>query len=141
VEEIFHKRALDAGLELRKVLPAESIFVDADWDRLVQLFTNLIGNALKFTDKGFIEVSAKPDGNVVECSVTDSGIGIPESELPYVFDKFRQVGRVHGPGEKGTGLGLSIVKGILDMHGGSVQAKSELGQGSRFIVRLPRVPG
>jgi signal transduction histidine kinase len=138
VESIFKQRAADAGLALDVKLPQEPLPVFADRDRTIQIFTNLLANALKFTEKGRIEISAQARDGSIECVVSDTGIGIKEENIPHLFDKFRQFGRVHGPGDKGTGLGLAIVKGIVEMHGGSIVAESVYTEGSRFTVRLPR---
>jgi diguanylate cyclase (GGDEF)-like protein len=113
-----------------------------DRTRLERAFTNLIGNALKFTRAGgHIAIQAAParaDGRkVLRVQVRDNGMGIPEEEIPYIFDLYRQVetGR-----RSGVGLGLAIVKRILDAHGGSIAVASQLGVGSAFTVDLPAAP-
>lgn len=114
-----------------------NIFIDAD--KITQVFTNLINNALKFTPKGQIIVSVKEKENEVECSVIDSGIGIAEENLSKMFEKFQQIGRFPGPGEKGTGLGLSIAKGIIELHNGRIWVESGLNKGSKFSFTLPKI--
>jgi signal transduction histidine kinase/ActR/RegA family two-component response regulator len=120
---------------------APDAVVLGDIRRLEQVFFNLIGNAVKFTDEGgHIEVSIRRDEGSVEVRVTDSGIGIEPEFLPHVFDRFRQADstttRVHG----GVGLGLSIARQLVEAHQGSIAVESEgKGRGSTFIVRLPVV--
>ena len=109
----------------------------ADRDRLLQVFENLIGNAMKFTKPGgHITLAARSGADKVLFSVADTGSGIESKHLPYVFDRFWQ-----GPGEKrgGLGLGLPIVKGIIEAHGGSVWVQSSPGQGSMFFFTIPTV--
>ena len=74
----------------------------------------------------------------VECLVADTGIGIPENDLPRVFSKFQQFDRVDGPGEKGTGLGLAIVKNLVEMHKGKIRVESNRGSGTRFTFTFPK---
>ncbi|MFC1624049.1 ATP-binding protein [Candidatus Omnitrophota bacterium] len=126
------------SLELKANLPEEEIIVYVDPDKLMQVFTNLVYNALKFTHQGFIEISVKNREDDIECSVNDTGIGVSKENLPRVFDKFQQFGRTPGSGEKGTGLGLPITKGIIEMHNGAIWAESKLGKGTRFIFTLPK---
>ena len=135
----FEAKAREKGLELRLNFPQEAILIYADEDKLSQIFTNLIDNAVKFTVEGFIEVSAAEKAQFVECRVRDTGIGITPESLPKIFDKFTQFGRKDGPGEKGTGLGLSIVKGLVEVHGGEIRVESELGRGTTLTFTLPRL--
>ena len=104
---------------------------------LVQLITNLINNAIKFTpEQGHISVSAKTaDNNVILC-ISDTGMGIPKEALSKIFDRFY---RVYRPGKQiqGTGLGLSIVIEIVKMHGGKIEVDSEVNKGTTFTVYLP----
>jgi signal transduction histidine kinase len=136
------------GHELTIVLPPTPIFLDADPNRLVQVFQNLLNNAAKYSDKGGrIRLSAElasqgrepPDEVVIR--VTDAGIGIPAAQLPHVFEIFLQVDKVWERVQGGLGIGLSLVKGFVEMHGGQVEAHSDgLGKGSEFVVRLPLAP-
>jgi signal transduction histidine kinase len=135
----FEVKARDKGLELRLILPEKTILVYADEDKLNQILSNLIDNAIKFTPEGTIEVAAAEGTHEVECRVRDTGIGMSPESLPKVFDKFTQFGRKDGPGEKGTGLGLSIVKGLVEVHGGEIRATSELGQGTTMSFTLPKL--
>ncbi len=133
----FEPKIKAKGLDLRLKVPEGEISIYADKDKIIRVLTNLIGNALKFTQKGFIEVGVEKKKDEVECFVLDSGMGISAEELPKVFSKFEQFGRVTGAGEKGTGLGLSIAKGIIEKHKGSIRAESVLGKGSRLSFTLP----
>ena len=134
--------ASSRGLELRKrALPAR-MWIMADDDRLIQVFDNLLGNALKFTQSGgAIEVSAQDDGDCWRVSVRDTGIGIPSDKLEKVFERFYQVDGSTTRRFGGTGLGLAIAKEIVLNHGGRIWAESALGQGSTFHVALPKCPG
>lgn len=128
----------EKGLTLRSDLPKAAIIVFGDTDSITQVLINLIGNALKFTDNGFIDVAAKDKGAHIEISVSDTGVGIGEEDMPKLFEKFRQFGRVNGPGEKGTGLGLAIAKGIVTIHKGKIWAESELGKGTKITFTIPK---
>ena len=120
-------------------LPDEPLALHGDSVRLTQVLANLLNNAAKYTDQGGrIELAARRDGDEVEITVRDNGIGIPPGQLPEVFDMFTQAHRADGRGDGGLGIGLAMVRGLVQMHGGSVLAKSAgAGQGSEFIVRLP----
>jgi signal transduction histidine kinase len=135
----FEGKAREKELELRLSLPEKTILVYADQDKLSQIFSNLIDNAIKFTAQGSIEVSATEALREIEFCVRDTGIGISPESLPKVFDKFTQFGRKDGPGEKGTGLGLSIVKGLVEVHGGEIHVESELGRGTALTFTLPKL--
>ncbi len=136
---LFEAKAKEKGLELKVSLPEEgqlNLFVDED--RIIQVFTNLIGNSLKFTEKGHIDISLVQKDKEVEFTVSDTGIGISAEDLPKLFRKFMQFGRVAVDGEKGTGLGLSIAKGLIELHNGRIWVESESGKGTKFIFTLPK---
>jgi signal transduction histidine kinase len=117
---------------------ADELALDCDPNRILQVLNNLIGNAIKFTEpRGSIHVRVEPRGGEVCFSVTDSGPGIPEADLPHIFDRFTRASK---SGRRGTGLGLSIAKGIVEAHGGRIWAESKVGVGSRFYFTLPRIP-
>ena len=120
-------------------LPEEPLTLNADSVRLTQVLANLLNNAAKYTDQGGrIELEARRDGIEVEIAVRDNGIGIPAGHLPAVFDMFTQAHRAAGRGQGGLGIGLAMVKSLVQMHGGTVEAKSAgTGLGSEFVVRLP----
>lgn len=116
------------------------VIVSADPDRIEQVLVNLLSNAVKYTPQGgHIEVTVS-DGE--ECGVfvvRDDGIGMDASELPYIFERFYRTDQSRNRATGGAGIGLSIVKAIVTAHGGSIEAQSEKGKGSRFIVRIPKV--
>ncbi len=136
----FELNLKERNLELKINVPEKQINAFVDPDKLIQVFTNLIGNALKFTDRGTIEISLQEKEKEIECVVADTGLGISEEDLPKVFGRFEQFGRLPGPGEKGTGLGLAITKGIIELHGGKIRVESKLGQGAKFSFILPKYP-
>ncbi len=110
-----------------------------DGDRLAQVLTNLLGNAIRFTPAGgTVNVSTQARADGIEIRVQDDGSGIPTEELPRIFERFYQVDKARGPG-RGSGLGLAIAREIVQAHGGRIHASSEgLGKGSVFSVWLPR---
>ena len=114
----------------------EETFLDADREKIVQAFESIINNAIKFTNEdGRIKVILNNLSDEVEVIISDTGIGIPEKDLPYIFQKFYRVSR---PGTEipGTGIGLVFVKQIIDLHKGLISVQSELGNGTTFIIRL-----
>jgi signal transduction histidine kinase len=114
----------------------------ADGDRLAQVFTNLVDNALKFTPaNGQVTLSAKKAGAELEVSVTDSGIGVKSEALSRLFDRFYQADLSRAGGEgHGAGLGLAIVKEIVQAHGGKIGVRSRVGHGTTFTIQLPLAP-
>ncbi len=134
----FGPRFKDKGLKLSTDFSAEKIEAYADKDRIIQVFTNLLSNAFKFTEKGGVRIRIEDKGaEGVLCSVADTGCGIAEEDIPKVFSKFEQFGRVDGPGAKGTGLGLSIARGIIELHAGKVWVESQRDKGTTFFFTLP----
>jgi two-component system, sensor histidine kinase len=127
-----------AGQRLRLDLPSAAS-VEGDALRLTQIFVNLLTNATKYTDSGgLIEVVARSAGDRVVASVRDSGIGIAPEHLQGIFEMFTQIDREHRASQGGLGIGLTLVKSLVELHGGSVEARSAgLGQGSEFVVDLP----
>lgn len=128
-----------AGHTLTVELPEVPVEVDADLTRLAQVFSNLLTNSAKYTERGGrIRLVVRRVGNEGEVAISDNGIGIPAEALPHVFGMFSQVDRGDERVTGGLGIGLALVKGFVEMHGGSVTARSEgAGRGSEFIVRLP----
>jgi CheY-like chemotaxis protein len=120
-------------------VPAESIFLHADPTRLSQVVSNLLNNAVKYTDVGGrICLTVERTGSDVSISVRDTGIGIPAEMLGKVFELFSQVDRSLERARGGLGIGLTLVKQLVELHDGRVEARSEgPGRGSEFIVRLP----
>jgi PAS domain S-box-containing protein len=128
-----------ANHELTVTLPPEPIFLDADLTRLAQVFNNLLTNSARYTESsGHIWLVAEPRGGVVVVTVRDTGIGIPAEALPHIFDMFSQVDRSLERSAGGLGIGLALVKGLVEMHDGTVTAESGgQGKGSTFTVTLP----
>jgi signal transduction histidine kinase/CheY-like chemotaxis protein len=127
-------KELDAIVKLPDDLP----LVRCDVDRLRQILTNLIGNAIKFTDSGAVRVTAEAYAVAVAVHVTDTGIGIPQAELGHVFEEFVQVDQTLARRQGGAGLGLAIASRLARLMGGDITASSVVGSGSRFTLTLPR---
>ena len=129
----------EMGHELMASVPSEPAFLNADPVRFAQILSNLLDNAAKYTPPGGrIVLEAKHEGDEVEVSVTDNGIGIPGESLDAIFEMFTQLGSPASHTRGGLGIGLSLVKGLVALHGGTVEARSEgPGRGSEFRVRLP----
>src|SRR5262249_15329346 len=116
-------------------LPSSLPDVAIDAHRVGQVVSNLVSNAIKFTPQGgTIRVSARERDHEIVVSVSDTGPGIPDEDLPKIFDRFW---RGRGTKQKGSGLGLSIAKGIVEAHGGTIWAESQFGKGSSFFFTLP----
>ncbi len=130
--------ARDGGQHFSLVLPEEEISVLGDKDRLEQVLLNLLSNALRFTpERGKISLLAEVEEDYVRVKVVDTGVGIPEEDLPYIWERFYKVEKSRARESGGTGLGLSIVKNIVEAHGGTVAVQSEPGAGSTFSFTLP----
>jgi len=115
--------------------------VIGDPDRLKQLLLNLVSNGLKYTPTGgTVTLSLSRDDKWARIDVADTGIGIPEADLPHIFDRFYRVDKARARTQGGTGLGLSIARWIVDAHGGQIDVVSRVGEGSTFTVRLPMIP-
>jgi PAS domain S-box-containing protein len=128
------ERSINVSSEVEPGLPV----VMGDHDRLMQVLSNLLGNAIKFTPEGGnIRIRAARQGDQVVVSVADSGIGISAADLPHVFDRFW---KADGNSAKGAGLGLSIASGIIQAHGGKIWAESEVGAGTTVTFALPLAP-
>jgi two-component system NtrC family sensor kinase len=132
--------AQDKELDLQVILPDDLPVVEGNHTRLAQVITNLLDNAIKYTPQGgSVEVGAQEDEDQLTFHVTDTGVGIPASARPHIFDKFY---RVQGPAThelEGAGLGLAIVKSIVEKHGGRVSVESRVGHGSTFYFTLPKI--
>jgi two-component system phosphate regulon sensor histidine kinase PhoR len=119
-------------------IPVNEIIINGDEEKLGLVFEGLINNAIKFTDSGGrIIVSAQSLYKEFEIIISDTGTGIPENDLPNIFDKFYRVRR---PGKEipGTGLGLVFVKQIVDLHKGLITVNSEVNMGTSFVIKLPK---
>jgi len=125
-------KLIDGGAE------ESGLQISCDHDRVIQLFSNVVGNAVKFTPEGgMVTLRAEPDGSMVKFAVADTGPGISTDELPYVFDRYYQARRRN---RDGIGLGLSIARGIVEAHGGRIWVESPTGPsggGSTFFFTLP----
>lgn len=130
---------LDKELILNWDYPSDLPVVKSDSEKLKQILQNLISNAIKFTEKGNVTISARhiPEAKAVEFKVADTGIGIPKEALPVIFEKFRQADSSETRPYGGVGIGLYIVKKFTELLGGTVEVESELGKGSTFTVRIP----
>ncbi|HMB64415.1 MAG TPA: tetratricopeptide repeat protein [Eudoraea sp.] len=127
----------DKNLKLQASIPKDIPLVEADENRLQQILHNLIGNAIKFTGEGSIKISARQKDKMVYISVSDTGIGIPKEKFSSIFKSFEQ-----GDGSTirefgGTGLGLSVSRQLVELHGGTIEVQSEVGNGSVFTFSLP----
>jgi hypothetical protein len=129
----------ERGVDLQVEVPADLPPVSADFDRVVQVMVNLLGNAVKFADpaRGRVRVGASLLDGVVQVDVEDNGSGVPEEDLEVIFDKFRQGGDTHRDRPAGTGLGLPISREIIDHLGGRLWAERRPGHGALFSFTLP----
>jgi two-component system sensor histidine kinase SenX3 len=126
-------------LRWRRAGDAGDYTIWGDETQLGSMFANLVDNAIKYTPEGgSVEVAARSDETSVIVRVSDSGIGIPEKKLSRIFERFYRVDKARSKETGGTGLGLSIVRHVAENHGGRVTVESELGEGTTFIVHLPR---
>jgi PAS domain S-box-containing protein len=133
---LFERDAAERGVALRLDRPTELMRVTGDEERLVQVLSNLLGNALRFTERGGqVTLGASRNGNEIEIHVRDNGAGIPASELGRIFERYWTVRRNAPKG--GTGLGLAIARGIVEAHGGRLWAESTPGVGSTFRFTVP----
>jgi signal transduction histidine kinase len=135
---MFQSAAERAGVGLVVDCPptSEPAWVDREmWEKIVP---NLLSNAMKFTFQGAIATRLREEPSRFALGVSDSGVGIPESELPRIFERFHRVAGQKGRTHEGTGIGLSLVKELVALHGGSVTVQSELGRGTTFRVEIPK---
>ena len=141
IEEVlvsFSQQIKEKNLTLSKLFPEEDPIINADKERIEKVFWNLIANSIKFTNPGGrISLIIQDFEKEVEIVISDTGIGISEKNLPYLFQKFSKVQR---PGAQigGTGFGLVTVKQIVDLHKGFIKVRSELDKGTSFLIRLPK---
>ena len=137
----FEEQALAANLELHVAAPEPTIVRGSARD-LSLMVRNLVDNAIRYTAAGgSVDVDVGADGDSAVLRVRDTGMGIPQRDLPRVFERFYRVDRARSRETGGTGLGLAIVKHVAENHGGSVSVASELGRGTTFTVRLPKEGG
>lgn len=129
--------AKNAGLNFLLELDENLPKVKFDSDKITQVLTNLVNNAMKFTEKGNITIKTSKTEDAVQVSVSDTGYGIKKEDMPKLFDSFAQLGNGGQRKTGGTGLGLAISKEIVEQHGGRVWVKSEPGRGSKFMFTIP----
>ncbi len=129
--------ATGKALRLINSIPKDISLVEADENRLEQILYNLIGNAIKFTETGKVEVNALESDGMLSISITDTGIGIPEEKFESIFQSFEQTDGSTVREYGGTGLGLSVTKQLVELHGGTILVNSEINKGSTFTFTLP----
>ena len=135
---VAYLRPLTLAQRLRLDVTADDFEVDGDRDRLREVVTNLVSNAIRYNrDGGKIAVDARGEGDEAIITVADTGIGIPEADRPHVFDRFYRVDKARSRERGGVGLGLAITRMIVEAHGGSISLASVEGAGTTFTVRLP----
>ncbi len=125
------------NLKILNNVPADLPLMYADEDRIQQIFHNLIGNGIKYTQKGTIEILARLNVNELNIRVVDTGLGIERSKLESIFRPFEQLNMPESLAQRGTGLGLSVTRQLVEQHDGQIWAQSEVGKGSIFCVTLP----
>ncbi|GAB5533840.1 MAG: hypothetical protein Rubg2KO_00890 [Rubricoccaceae bacterium] len=138
--EAFHPKAEAKGLELTMASPANPIWVLADRRALTRAVRHLVGNAIKFTEEGSVHIEMETDGAQAQLHVRDTGVGIPETFRPHLFEAFRQASTGIKRTHQGTGLGLAIAKRLAESMNGTLDVDSEDGTGSVFTLRLPLAP-
>jgi signal transduction histidine kinase len=133
----FEQRMLEKEITFQTSLPDDALYVVGDGNRLGQVITNLLGNAIVFTDRGgSITLECVQEGSQVICRVIDTGVGIASKDLPHIFDSFFHLEKSGSRNLGGTGLGLAICKAIVDAHGGTLQVESRQGDGTTFWFSL-----
>ncbi|MGE5351976.1 MAG: PAS domain S-box protein [Acidobacteriota bacterium] len=134
-----YDEARQRGISLNCEIPEHPILITADKERIVQVLQHLVSNAIKFTDKeGRITLIAQDFLKEFEIIVSDTGIGIPQRDLPNIFQKFYKAARPGSTQIPGSGIGLGLVKQIIDMHKGLISVQSEVNKGTTFIIKLPK---
>jgi signal transduction histidine kinase len=138
IQREYSKKADKKGIELKTNFTETDEIIFSDETKIRQIITNLVGNSLKFTEKGTIEIGFSLNGQFVKFYVKDSGIGIPETHHEKVFERFRQVETAYTRKYGGNGLGLPISKSLVELLGGTIWMESEEGKGSTFYFTLPK---
>jgi len=133
----FEKNARDKGLKLIFDIVDNLPPAAADRVRLEQVIVNLVDNAIKYTNQGEVKISARKEDKTIRIDVEDTGIGIPEKDIPRIFERFYRVDKGRSREIGGTGLGLAIVKHIIQAHKGQIWVKSISGRGTTFSLSLP----
>lgn len=134
----FEKEFLNKGVSL--IFHEKDIVEYLDKDKISQVVVNLISNALKYTQKDDkVDVNISEDNNYIEISVKDTGIGISQDDLSYVFERFYRADESRNKLTGGAGIGLTISKSIVEAHGGNITAYSIIGKGTNFVVKVPKI--
>ena len=134
-QSLFERAGLGFAVERHRL--DKAVYVDRElWEKVV---LNLVSNAFKFTLAGKVTVTVRPapGGDDVELIVADTGVGISDSELPRLFERFHRVENAQGRSYEGSGIGLALVRELVELHGGTISVESRKGVGSTFTVRLP----
>jgi two-component system sensor histidine kinase/response regulator len=140
IVEFIQPSALKENIRIELIPFEGDDLVDGDEEKLGQAFSNLITNAINYNKSGgSVKIFLNEGDDLITVTVEDTGIGISEEHLPFIFDQFYRVKKGNGNEAKGTGLGLSIVKKIIELHGGTIQVSSEKGRGSTFKVFFPKM--
>ncbi|MDA1475170.1 HAMP domain-containing sensor histidine kinase [Bacillus changyiensis] len=130
-------RAQKKKLAIEKNIESDLPFVYCDGDRMVQVFINLLDNAIRYTEQGQISIRMWKEKGIIKISIEDTGIGIPNKELSFIFERFYRVEKSRSREFGGTGLGLAIVKNLVEQQEGTIQAFSDEGKGTRFEIMFP----
>lgn len=139
VIEFMRGSALEAKIALHGQIPPDLPKIQGNREDLVRVFLNLVDNAIKYNRPGgSVTIQAQADENYVAVEIHDTGIGIPQNELPHIFDEFHRIKRKETQRIAGTGLGLSIAKKIVESYNGFIEVESQLNQGSKFRILFPR---
>ena len=140
--DFFEEETRNKGLQFKLVsnLSEEERFMRTDRQKFSSIVMNLIKNAIKYTDRGSIEISAKRQGKAIQCDVKDTGIGVSAERQKAIFDRFVQADIGDSRAFEGSGLGLSITKAYVEMLGGSISLESKMGVGSTFTFTIPEIP-
>ncbi|WP_054957878.1 sensor histidine kinase [Paenibacillus dakarensis] len=127
----------EKGLTIQTVFDEAIPLIQGDGLRIEQIMLNILDNAIRYTDQGSISIHIHKSVEHVQLSIIDTGMGIPEEELPFLFDRFYRIEKSRSRQFGGTGLGLSIAKKLINLHGGQIQVSSKLGNGTRFDIYFP----
>jgi len=129
---------MEKGIDLQDDLPSTPVRVQADRNRLAQVIMNLLENARKYTPEGgSVRIRLSKEQREALIRIQDTGIGIPDSELPHIWRRFYRVEKSRSRDYGGAGLGLSIAKRIIELHDGTITVNSKEGIGTTFLIRLP----
>ncbi|MDP4181433.1 MAG: ATP-binding protein [Bacillota bacterium] len=126
------------GLEIK--LDLEEQYIEADRDKICQVIINLLSNALKYTQTGgLVQIGIRGDEAIAKITIRDNGLGIPEEDLPYIFERFYRADKSRNRLSGGSGIGLTIAKAIVEAHKGKIEVNSKVSEGTEFIVTIPKI--